>query len=79
MAISAALQDYIKGNRLTDEQVEERRAICKACPALSKRIGIKKQFPFFEYKPICKNCGCYLEGEVGKLKAPREKCPDEKW
>lgn len=67
MSLNKAILDYIKGNKISDEEVENRLAICNECKFKGKVIE------------ICKKCKCLLNGDLGKLKAPREQCPIGKW
>lgn len=66
--VSDALLDYLKGNRMTPEQIDERRKICNGCDFKSKAL--------ISY---CKKCHCKLEGELGALSAPRKECPIGLW
>lgn len=66
--VSDAVRDYLNGNRLSAEEIEKRREICNGCEFKAKMV--------LNY---CKKCKCVLEGEVGKLKAPAEKCPINLW
>ena len=79
MGLPQAIIDYVKSIKLSDEQISKRREACNSCPSKGGRIGFKKVFPFFGWEEICKECGCYLNGEIGKIKAPKEVCPLGKW
>jgi hypothetical protein len=68
LSISIALYDYLKGNKLSEEEVTKRTEACNGCEYKSKsKIA------------FCKQCKCLLFGELGKIKAPRETCPAGKW
>ena len=66
--VTEALLDYLRGNRIAKEQINERREICNACEFKAKLI-----------LSYCTVCNCKLEGELGALSAPRKKCPKGKW
>lgn len=69
LSLPIALLDFIKGNRITDEQVQSRRDFCNGCEHKSAKLEVA----------YCNVCHCILEGELGKLNAPREKCPKGFW
>lgn len=69
MSLPKAILDYINGVRITKEEIENRKKICIECDKVGKRFG----------QLVCTECNCWLEGELGKLAAPREKCPLKKW
>lgn len=79
MSIRDALGDYLKGIRISNEDIQKRKDICIECEFLGRRIWIKSEFPFIGWMPICKVCKCNLDGEIGAWKAPRKKCPKNKW
>lgn len=65
---SIAVLDFLKGIRISEEEIENRRKACEPCEFKSRLI--------LDY---CDKCKCILEGPLGKLKAPKEKCPENKW
>lgn len=67
LSLPVAIYDYLKGNKISEQEVEARRQVCNGCDFRNRTMD------------YCKKCGCFLEGELGKLKAPREKCPMGKW
>ena len=67
LSLPVAILDFLKGNRLEEKEYLNRRDICNGCDFRNRSMD------------FCKKCGCFLEGEIGKLKAPKEKCPMGKW
>ena len=68
LSLPIAVLDYINGVKISQEVLEARREKCSSCDFKSKtKIS------------YCKSCKCVLEGGLGKLKAPREKCPEGFW
>lgn len=49
----------------SQEQIEERMAICQACPLLQNNV--------------CQKCGCSVDGLINKLAVATEACPDGRW
>lgn len=68
MSLNKAILDYLRGIRISEDEIQKRRSECDSCDNKMKFMG-----------GWCKVCKCRLEGELGKLSAPREKCPIGKW
>lgn len=66
--VSDAIKDFLNGNRLTEEEISNRRKICEGCEFKAKFM-----------LSYCKKCHCNLDGELGKISAPKEKCPIGLW
>jgi len=79
MSLPQAIQDYIKGNKLSEEAILARKKNCLLCREIKKTIGFKKKFPYIGWQHKCGVCGCFLDGVLGKWAAPREQCPLKKW
>ena len=79
LSISLALIDYLKNNKVSEEEVTRRTAICGGCEHKKTRWGFQKKFPFIGRKDACNVCKCFLNGAMGKIRAPREHCPLGKW
>lgn len=80
MSAPQALLDYLSGNKISDATLQKRKDTCMACKRMGRRISglsFNKKYPFIflNYKAICRECGCFLEGALGKWAAPKEKCP----
>jgi hypothetical protein len=65
MSLSEALKDFLSGIKISDEEIENRRAVCGGCD--------NKDRILIEY---CKICKCSI---TAKTAAPREQCPLSKW
>lgn len=69
LSLPNALLDYLNKVRIPDSEIKKREDLCGSCNSKKNILGV-------EY---CGECKCVLHGAVGKIKAPKEKCPLGKW
>ena len=64
-----------------EDWIEERRAICKACPLNSRNKKLRTRKDFIGYvlnigRPFCTSCLCDVKR---KTSLETSECPEKKW